>query len=174
MCGHQSEESSLISDLGLDEELAEEGQAGEESGSALDAGTSFQQAKAKNIKIKVTEKTSPPKPGKSDDELMLKEIESWKFTFSPADQCIYAGTPALHPFRLKLTREDLKDLLEAVYEKTGMELTSRKLQLSGKDALDLIEVIDSLIEEKKARIKIKFTSEELKEITDIINRKLQV
>jgi hypothetical protein len=55
-----------------------------------------------------------------------------------------------------------------------MELTSRKLQLSGKDALDLIEVIDSLIEEKKASIKVKFTSEELKEITDIINRKLQV
>ena len=119
-------------------------------------------------------------PGSSDsrssmpDEEVIKEIDSWLFTFSPADSCISIGTPALRSFRLKISIEDLEDLLEFLYQKTGNEKTTRKLSLAVTDIIGVIDKVDRLMEEKKSKISIRFTSDELQEVVDYVNMQLQV
>jgi hypothetical protein len=108
------------------------------------------------------------------DEEVIKEIDSWTFTFSRRDGCISMGTPALQAFRLKISVEDLEDMLEVVYEKTDSEKTIRRLNLSAADIIGVIDKVDRLIDEKKSKISIKFTGDDLQEITDFINVQLKI
>jgi len=108
-----------------------------------------------------------------DDEV-IKEIDSWLFTFSRRDGCISIGTPALQSFRLKISVQDLEDMLESLYQKTGNEKTIRRLNLSATDIIGVIDKVDRLIDEKKSKVSIKFTSDELEEITDFINVQLKI
>lgn len=103
----------------------------------------------------------------------MKEIDSWVFSFSEVNNCVYLGTPALQSFRLKISLKDLEELLEFIYEKTGKEKTTRKLLLSADQIPNLIENVNRLIEVKKSKVKLNFSSEELKEIVDLINIKLK-
>lgn len=116
----------------------------------------------------------PDKPLNSSVEgHIIKAIDSWVFTFSESDKCIYIGTPALQSFRLKLTLDDLEELVEIVYQKTGKEKTTRKLKLSAEEMPPLIEKVYKLIVEKKSKVPIKFTNHELKEMANLINKKLK-
>ena len=105
---------------------------------------------------------------------VIKEIDSWLFTFSHLDNCISIGTPALQSFRLKLTLNDLEDLLEFLYQMTGGEKTTRKIRLSTKEIREVIDKVDGMIEEKRSKTALQFTGDELQEITDLINVKLKV
>lgn len=107
------------------------------------------------------------------EEIFMKEIDSWVFSFSPMNNCIYLGTPALKSFRLKVTLNDLEELLEFMYQKTGEEKTMRKLRLSADEVPDLINMVNRLIEEKRSKVSLKFSGAELNEIVDLINVKLQ-
>jgi hypothetical protein len=106
-------------------------------------------------------------------EEVIKQIDSWLFTFSSADRCISIGTPALQSFRLKLSLEDLEDLLEFLYQKTGNEKTTRKSGLATTDIAGLIDKVDRMIEEKRSKVFLNFTSDELQEIVDFINLQLK-
>jgi predicted nucleotide-binding protein (sugar kinase/HSP70/actin superfamily) len=75
---------------------------------------------------------------------------------------------------LKISVGDLEDLLEFLYQKTGNEKTIRKINLSATDIIGVIDKVDRLIDEKKSKVSIKFTSEELQKITDFINLQLKV
>ena len=108
------------------------------------------------------------------DEEVLKAIDSWLFTLSRRDGCISIGTPALQSFRLKISVEDLEEMLEFLYQKTGNEKTIRRLNLSAADIIGVIDKMDRLIDEKKSKISINFTSDELREITDFINVQLKI
>jgi len=108
------------------------------------------------------------------DEEVLKAIDSWLFTLSRRDGCISIGTPALQSFRLKISVEDLEEMLEFLYQKTGNEKTIRRLNLSAADIIGVIDKVDRLIDEKKSKISIKFNSDELQEITDFINVQLKI
>jgi hypothetical protein len=81
------------------------------------------------VKSKSLININEPKNNKHTKKAIIKEIDSWSFSFSPVDDCIYLGTPALQSFRLKLTLHDLEELLEFMYHKTGQEKTMRKLRL---------------------------------------------
>jgi hypothetical protein len=106
-------------------------------------------------------------------EEVIKEIGSWLFTFSSVDGCISIGTPALQSFRLKLTLEDLEDLLEFLYHKTDSEKTIRKIRLEPTDIVEIVDRVDRMIEEKKSKICLHFTHVELQEIADIVNMQLR-
>ncbi len=107
-------------------------------------------------------------------EEVIKEIDSWLFTFSSADSCISISTPALRSFRLKISLEDIEDLLEFLYQKTGNEKTTRKIGLGVTDILGVIDKVDRIIEGKKSKVSIKFNGDELQEIADFINLQLKV
>ncbi|MEW6602586.1 MAG: hypothetical protein AB1499_16555 [Nitrospirota bacterium] len=107
------------------------------------------------------------------DHNVIKEIDSWYFTFSEPDKCIYLGTPPLQSFRLKLTLSDIEELLEFLYRKTGKEKTIRKLHLRVDEIPDVINIVRSMIEQKRSKIPIKFDAGEMKEIADLINMKLK-
>lgn len=113
------------------------------------------------------------KQSESDDEIFFKEIDSWKISFSGKDQCVYLGTPALQSFRLKLTMEDLKGLFDFISEKATIEIAAKTKTISGKEIADLVEMLEKMIEVKKAKFKIKFADDELQGIADIINKKLK-
>ena len=114
-----------------------------------------------------------PKNNKHAKKQVIKEIDSWKFIFSPLDNCIYLGTQALQSFKLKLTLNDLEELLEFMYRTTGQEKTMRKLKLSVKEITDLIDKVHTMVEEKKSKTIIKFSDDELKKISELINTKLK-
>ena len=114
-----------------------------------------------------------PQTGKHAKEFVIKEINSWTASFSPDEQCICLGTPALQSFKLKLSAKDLEELLECMYQHTGQEKTTRKLSLSVKEVNDLIENMHTMIEEKRAKVKVQFSDEELQEMTGLINTKLK-
>lgn len=116
---------------------------------------------------------SPDSSISMPDEEVIKEIDSWLFTFSRADSCISVGTPALRSFRLKISMEDLEDLLEFLYQKSGNAKTVRKLNLAVTDIIGVVDKVDRLIEEKKSKVSIKFTGDELQEIADFINLQLK-
>jgi hypothetical protein len=119
-------------------------------------------------------KNEKPKSGKPSEEVVIKEIDSWAFNFSSAENCIYLGTPALQAFKLKLEISDLEELLEFMYMKTGEEKTMRKLRLSAKEINDVIDNVHRMVEEKKSKIALKFSGNELLDIANLINNKLKV
>jgi hypothetical protein len=110
---------------------------------------------------------------KNNNKPVIKEIDSWTFSFSPVDDCIYLGTPALQSFSLKLTLNDLEELLEFMYHKTGQEKTTRKLRLSVEEINDLIDKVHTMIEEKRSELIVKFSDDELQKIAGLINTKLK-
>ncbi len=103
---------------------------------------------------------------------VIKEIDSWVFSFSQKDNCIYLGTPALQSFNLRLTLDDLEELLEFMYQQTGEERTMRKLRVSAEEIPDLISKVERMLEEKRSKTALKFDSDELQEISDLVNSKL--
>jgi len=127
--------------------------------------------KKKDVKIRAPEKSASQKQFPPSGEVTIKEIDSWTFSFSESDDCIYAGTPALYPFRLKLGHDDLEELLEFLTKETGR--VKKVPQVSGRDVRDVVEMVDEIIEEKKASVKITFSQVELAKIAAIINEKLQ-
>lgn len=126
------------------------------------------------IKGKALDNIVKPKSKISVSESVIKEIDSWVFSFSQEEGCIYLGTPALQSFRLKVTLEDLEELLEFMYKHTGREKTMRKLQLSTDEIPDLINKVNRMIEVKKSKVAVKFSSDELQEVADLVNVKLKV
>ncbi len=125
------------------------------------------------IEGKVPENPINSKNNKPVKESIIKEIDSWMFTFSESDKCICLSTPALQSFMLKFTLDDLEKLLEFMYQKTGKEKTTRKLRLSVEEVPDLIDKVHRMIEEKKSKITLNFDNDELEEIVDLINMKLK-
>jgi hypothetical protein len=115
---------------------------------------------------------SPQKNNSHSKGVVIKEIDSWAFTFSPEDNCIHLGTPALKEFKLTLALEDVEELLENVYQVTDSQKTIRNLQLSGEALADLIEEVHRLIEEKRSKVPIKFDKAELNGLAELINKKL--
>jgi len=125
-----------------------------------------------------TEKSLPnvakTQKGKAAKEIVIKEVDSWIISFSPADNSISLGTPALQSFRLKLQLHDVEELLDVLYHMTGQEKTTRKLSLSSDEINELVKKVYGMIEEKKSKMTIKFSEDELKSMADMINTKLQV
>ncbi len=120
---------------------------------------------------------APEKPDSKSNmplEEVIKEIDAWRFAFSHVDHCICIGTPALQSFRLKLAAEDLEELLEFLYQKTGKEKTTRKLRLSTEEIIYVVDKVNRMIEEKRSKAALKFVTDELQEIADLINVKLKV
>jgi hypothetical protein len=126
----------------------------------------------KEIRRKELKNLVKPKVETQPGEIVIKEVDSWVFSFSPVDKCIYLGTPALQSFKLTLTLEDLEELLESVYQHTGEEKTIKKLRLSAEKLPDLIEKVHKLIEDKRSKMNITFELHELQEIADLITTKL--
>ena len=112
-------------------------------------------------------------PNKETKNQFIKEIDSWAFTFSPEENCINLSTAALKTFKLKITLEDLEELLEIFYRITDSKKTIRELQLSDEALHDLIKEINRLIEEKRSKISIEFDKGELQGISELINKKLK-
>ena len=54
------------------------------------------------------------KPARNTNEILIKEIDSWKLSYSIPDRCLCINTTDYHPFALKLSRSDLTGLLETV------------------------------------------------------------
>jgi hypothetical protein len=48
----------------------------------------------------------------SKDEKIIKQLGDWKISASRSEQCLYLNTSSYHPFNLKLSRDDLSELLE--------------------------------------------------------------
>jgi hypothetical protein len=126
----------------------------------------------KEIRRKELKNLVKPKVDNPVDDVVIKEVDSWVFSFSPADKCIYLGTPALQSFRLILSVNDLEEILESIYRNTGEEKTLRKLRLAAEELPDLIEKVHRLIEDKRSKMNITFELHELQEIADLITSKL--
>jgi hypothetical protein len=124
-------------------------------------------------KVKALTKEANAKNRQTADGHVIKEINSWVFTFSQGDNCITLGTPALQSFRLPLTAEDLEGLLEYLYRATGKDKTIRKLQVADQALPYLIERIHTLIEQKKSKLTLTFEKSDLQEIAALINRTLK-
>jgi hypothetical protein len=174
VCGHYVDESLILKYRltdGHDASLAGE-QFFEMPFDDADYQISSSQGTSESRDVKVLE--SPESKSDMSVEEVIKEIDSWMFTFSDAENCICIGTPALQSFRLKLTRKDLEDLLEFLYQKTGEEKTMRKCRLSPEEIADVIDKADRMIEEKRSKVALKLTDDELQELADLLNVKLKV
>jgi len=125
------------------------------------------------VKSKSLINIDKPKNDEPAKNILIKEVDSWAFTFSQEENCINLGTPALKAFKLNLTLEDLEEVLEFVYRVMGKQKTIRKLQLSVETLPELIEVISRLSEEKRSKVSIKFDQDELEGIAELINKKLE-
>lgn len=184
LCGYQNEETTMRCMCGFQADesvirLSAENESTDIFGgkehvveiplSSFNAETGVSQQPKKNKKGKDTDK----KQNESGDEIFFKEIDSWKISFSTKDQCVHLSTPALQSFRLKLTMDDLKALLDFISEKADIEIATKKRLVSGNEMAELVEMLDKMIEMKKAKFKIKFSDDELQELADIINKKLK-
>lgn len=174
-CGFQADETFLeqSAKLEITDVFRELEQMIEEHHLSMDAGTASSQLTSKDMKIKVSDEPVAEKQNIPADEIFIKEIDSWKVTFSKQDQCIYLCTPALQPFKLKLTLDDLQELSDFIYEKSGINKTTRKRWISGNEVSEFVGMVEKMIEVKKSKIKIEFSADELQGIADIINKKLQ-
>jgi len=128
----------------------------------------------KRIKEKVLKSLAESNSDKSGDEVPIKEIDSWTFTYSVKEECICIGTPALQSFRIKLAVEDLEDILEQTYRYSGEEKTIRKSRLDRDAMPELIERVSKKIEEKRQKVAVHFSDDELQEVMDVINERLKV
>jgi hypothetical protein len=174
VCGHYVDESVIIAYSLMDSQGASI--EGEQFLDMPPNGTtdhmSSSERAIKNHHVKVLERSDSI--NNMPLEEVIKEIDSWKFTFSSADNCVCIGTPALQSFRLKLAPQDLEDLLEFLYQKTGNEKTTRKCRLSTEEIAEVIDKVNRMIEEKRSKLALKLNSNELQAIADLINVKLKV
>lgn len=150
-CGYYADESYVIDSFIMEHEAAGGGQAGK--------------SLRESARMAVRNKT---------EDLLIKKIDSWICTFSLADNCIYLSTPALQAFRLRLTIEDLEELIEFVYARTGAKKTVRKSSLSAEEMPDFLNRVVRMIEEKRSRVPLKFAGDELQELLGLINKKLEI
>lgn len=175
-CGFKNAEESRLCVCGYqaDEFTPAKGADWESPGIALRKGKTppgespGHKHRPKNAKAESPDRAAQGKDT-TRDEITVKEVESWKFSYSEPDQCIYVGTPALHPFRLRLSMDDLEELLEFMYEhlKTGKSL--KKVTLEGRIVREIVEMVEEILESKRARIKLTFSESELAKIAEIIN-----
>jgi hypothetical protein len=169
-CGRQTSDLETQCECGFNADESVIVKLEKKGGDAVKSRSQINIDKPENVKHitagKRVVKTNP-------NSLVIKEIDSWKFIFSPDDDCINLGTPALKSFQLKLTLNDLEELLEYMYHKTGQEKTTRKLRLSVKEINDLIDKVHTMIEEKKSKTIVKFSDDELQKISELINTKLK-
>ena len=56
-----------------------------------------------------------------DDEVVIREIDSWEFSISPSMNRLYIDTTTYHTDKLALSREDLQALLNKMDEMIGRE-----------------------------------------------------
>jgi len=176
-CGFKNADESRLCVCGYqtDEFTPAKGGDWESSGLALKKGkppvadSSAHKPRPKSIKSGVPDR-APQGKDASGDEMTVREMESWKFSYSDPDRCIYVGTPALHPFRLRLSMDDLEELLEFMYEhlKTGKSL--KKVTLEARAVREIVEMVEEIIEAKRAQMKLTFSDSELGKIAEIINR----
>jgi len=150
-CGYQADESFMI------ESFIAKSEKKDSKGNGADA-------------LKNPVKSPRNRQGK---EIVIKEIDSWMISFSPVDNSISLGTPALQSFRLKLQLQDVEELLDILYHMTGQEKTTRKLSLSPEEIQDLMKQMHDMIEEKRSKMKVTFSEGELNGMSDIINNKLK-
>ncbi len=184
LCGYQNEETTMRCMCGFEADesvlrLSEEQESadifGGKEGTLETPLSSYntvnavyqQPSKDKNIKAK------DEKQNTADDEIIFKEIDSWRISFSTKDHCVYLSTPALQSFRLKLTIDDLKALFDFISEKANIDIATRKRLITGNEMAELVEMLERMIEVKKTKFKIKFSDDELQGIADIINKKLK-
>lgn len=106
------------------------------------------------------------------DRITVREVGSWKFSFSPSEEKISIGTDALEPFRLDLAVKDFEEILEKIYEMSGTRKTVRGVELMDKDVLELVEFIVEMIDSKRSKIRPSFSPEDVGIIATIINGKL--
>jgi len=125
------------------------------------------------IKGKVLKKLARKDSSRYGDEILIKEIDSWAFSYSKKEKSISIGTPALQSFRLRIELDDLEDLLEQIYKYSGEGKTLRKLQLNPDEMPEIIDKVSKKIEEKREKISVKFSDSELQEFMDLINIRLQ-
>jgi hypothetical protein len=182
LCGYQNEDNTLRCICGFEADesvlrLSSAGEAdifgGQEQGvevslSGVDSAVEESEQYTNNREGKDMDK----KRNESENEIFFKEIDSWKISFSKKDQCIYLATPALQSFRIKLTLDDLKELLDFITDKVHIEMTPKQKIITGNEISELIDILDKMIEVKKAKFKIKFSDDELQGIADIINKQL--
>ncbi len=128
----------------------------------------------KKIKGKVLKNLARSDSSRYGDEILIKEIDSWTFTYSEKEKSISIGTPALQTFRLRIELEELEDILEHIYKYSGEGKTLRKLALNVDEMPELIEKVSKKIEEKRRKIAVKFSDDELQEFMDLINTRLKV
>lgn len=156
VCGYQADESFLVESFIM--------------GSGMHSNDKNSPAeKEKTIKNIVKTKNGKPR-----EELVFKEIDSWIISFSQDDNCVYFGTPALQSFKLKITLNDLEELLEFIYKRTGQKKTIRKLQLSERAVSEVINLLHGMIEDKKSRMAINFTDNELRNMANLITERLKI
>ncbi|UCD35079.1 MAG: hypothetical protein JSU90_12440 [Nitrospiraceae bacterium] len=108
-----------------------------------------------------------------DEDEVIREIDSWRFSYSEEDESICLGTPALKSFRLLLNADTLEELLEYLYARTGREKTLRRLELNEGDLADLVHTIQRITEEKRSKISLAFDSDELRKIEALVSLKLR-
>jgi len=109
----------------------------------------------------------------SGDEIMIKEVNAWRYVYSMADECIHLTTPALPGFRITLSATDLQELLEVIFEYTGAGKTFRDIELPGDAIQEIVEHIGSLIEERRSKIRVKLNTEDIEKVGGLINNRLK-
>ena len=174
LCGYFSNETVLTKRALMDHQHDPEGdeQCPDIPANAVMDGIPSVSGTAEDHDLRVSGK--PESIGKMLREEVVKEIDSWLFKYSSEDNCIAIGTPALQSFKLKLSLKDLEDLLEVLYQRAGKEKTTRKLSLVATDMASVIDRVDRMIEEKRSKVFLKFSGDELQEIADFINLQLKI
>jgi len=71
-----------------------------------------------------------------------------------------------------MTIGEMQEVLDKVYELSGMAKTLRSLEMGEKDMLELIDFIGEMIDAKKSKIRPSFLPEELEAIKGLVNAKL--
>jgi len=129
-------------------------------------------------KPKPKPKTPAQKPGAqtlsaSADEILIKEVNAWRYVYSMADESIHLTTPALPGFRITLSATDLEELLEIIFEYTGAGKTFRSIEFPKDAVREIVEQIGGLIEERRSKIRVKLNPEDLDKLGELINGKLK-
>jgi len=170
ICGFEADESVLrLSEAGESDIFGGQEQILEVPLSSFDAVIEESEQHKNNKEGKDMDK----KRNESDDEIFFKEIDAWKISFSKKDRCVYLTTPALQSFRIKLPLDDLRGLLDFISDKANIEIITKQRLITGNDISELVDILDKMIEVKKAKFKIKFSDDELQGIADILNKQLK-
>ncbi|HDZ88497.1 MAG TPA: hypothetical protein ENH38_07760 [Nitrospirae bacterium] len=174
ICGHQADEQGLkqTPDFDTENDVFVKDISDGTSEHVLENRAKGSRKEGGKLEPEANAKIDVKKAGRHSDEILIKEVDSWKFTLSVIDKCLYIGTPALKAFKLRLTLDDVEGLLESMYKESGIKKTIRKTGLSAEQILGVLSVLDNMIEEKRSKVRIKYTSNEIQAIANLINKKL--